>query len=41
MVSLDISSRDKLSSMDGQFYGEETDTAACLWQNRYDLSNGC
>jgi SAM-dependent methyltransferase len=35
----DISSRDKLSSMDGQFYGEETDTAACLWQNRYDLSN--
>ncbi len=32
----DISSRDKLLAMDRQFYGQETDSAACLWQNRYD-----
>lgn len=32
----DISSRDKLLRMDEQFFGEETDEAACLWNNRYE-----
>lgn len=34
----DVSSRDKLLSMDGQFYGQETDSAACLWRNRLDAA---
>ena len=36
VLAFDISSRDKLTRMDGAFYGEERDSVAYLWQNRMD-----
>ncbi|NLG25695.1 MAG: class I SAM-dependent methyltransferase [Clostridiales bacterium] len=35
-LAFDISTRDKLERMDGQFFGEERDDVAYLWQNRLD-----
>ena len=36
VLAFDISSRDKLTRMDGACYGEERDSVAYLWQNRMD-----
>lgn len=38
VLLFDISSEEKLRSMDGQLYGEETDESAYLWTNSVDNS---
>lgn len=37
----DVSTREKLSAMGSQFFGEEEDEVAYLWENRYDGDTCC
>ncbi len=37
----DVSTREKLQAMDGEFYGEEEENVAYLWENRFDQASQC
>ena len=41
LFPFDVSTREKLQAMDGEFYGEEEENVAYLWENRFDQASQC